>query len=270
MNKDFFEAARFFSASSLWQPEWMPLLSAWYEHGPFAFWLVEIHRPACVVELGCHWGFSYFAFCQAIQRHQIPARCHAIDTWQGDEQAGFYEQDVFTQVNAWNEKKYSAFSRLIRSTFDQTAASFSDGSIDLLHIDGLHTYEAVKQDFETWLPKMSRCGVVLFHDTNVRDRNFGVWRLWQELAAKHPHFEFLHGYGLGVLGVGEELPGKLQSLFALKPDSNEAGDVRCLYTRLGEAILDKSRLMVAEKQLAKQARPWSQKTWERLRRKLAR
>lgn len=230
------------SHSSFWTPEWISGASAWYQHAPFAFWITEVHRPRCLVELGTHWGFSYMAFCQSVQRNRIDANCHAVDTWKGDEHTGEYGEEVFAAVNDHNQKHYSGFSSLIRSTFDQALDYFPDGSIDLLHIDGLHTYEAVKHDFENWLPKMSDRGIVLFHDTNVRERAFGVWNLWRELTDTYPHFEFYHGHGLGVMGVGNELPSALQNLFAVEKNSTAAGNIRSAYARLGGAVVQDARV----------------------------
>lgn len=80
-----------------------------------------------------------------------------------------------------------------------TSTSFEDKSIDLLHIDGLQTYDAVKQDFTTWLPKMTNDGVVLFHDTNERRDDFGMYKFWDEVSKDHQTINFLHRHGLGVL-----------------------------------------------------------------------
>lgn len=148
--------------------------SAWLGHIPFAAYLVMAFKPTCFVELGTHYGHSYFAFCKAVQEHALSSRCYAVDTWQGDEHAGRYGEDVYNLVARQNTDSYAGFSTLLRMDFSQAVESFADGSIDLLHIDGLHTYEAVRSDFETWLPKLSSEAVVLFHDTNVRRDDFGV------------------------------------------------------------------------------------------------
>ena len=159
-----------------------------------------------------------------------------MDTWKGDEHAGSYGDEVFQQVEQHNRRRYSAFSSLIRSTFDAALSHFRDGGIDLLHIDGRHSYDSVYNDFVRWQPKLSRCAVVLFHDTNVRENDFGVCRLWEELSRSFPHFEFLHGHGLGVLGVGENLSDPLCRLFSLAADPEAVQHVRNGYARLGSAI----------------------------------
>ncbi len=91
----------------------------------------------------------------------------------------------------------------IRASFDEARVLFAPGSIDVLLIDGLHTYEAVKNDFESWLPAMSDRGIMLFHDTHVRDHGFGVWRLWDEIRGAYPTIDITHSYGLGVAVVGQ-------------------------------------------------------------------
>ena len=189
------------SPSAFWTPA-RTAASAWHEHVPFAFWLVEAVRPDTFVELGTHNGVSYCAVCQAVERLNLPTRCFAVDTWKGDEHSGFYDEAVFRDLSQHHDQRYGRFSRLVRTTFDKAAENFSEGSVDLLHIDGLHTYDAVSHDFETWLPKLSSRAVVVFHDTNVRERGFEVWKFWQQVSEKYPSFEFAHGHGLGVLGVG--------------------------------------------------------------------
>ena len=124
--------------------------SAWLSHVPFAFWLALVLRPRLFVELGTHTGVSYSAFCQAFRTLGHPARAFAVDTWQGDEHAGHYSETVFRELNLYNEDRYADFSQLLRCTFDEAVERFEDGSIDLLHIDGLHTYEAVRQLSKSW------------------------------------------------------------------------------------------------------------------------
>lgn len=188
--------------------------SAWVGHLPFADWIVHALRPRVLVELGVHRGDSYSAFCQAAQEAfanaaERPA-CHAygVDTWQGDAHAGFYGESVYEEFKAFHDRHFGPGgplrSVLLRETFDEAARRFEPGVVDLLHIDGLHTYEATRHDFETWIGRMSDRGVVLLHDVTVRDRGFGVWRLWDEVSGRYPSFLFTHSFGLGVLGVGAD------------------------------------------------------------------
>jgi GT2 family glycosyltransferase/predicted O-methyltransferase YrrM len=234
------------SPASFWTPRHV-VESAWLEHAPFAFWLIDILQPRTVVELGTHTGFSFLAFCQAVQQLELPTSCYAIDTWRGDEHAGFYGASVFDTLSAVQTREFGEFSRLIRARFDEAVSSFGDGTIDLLHVDGRHRYEDVVEDYSTWASKLSERAVVLFHDTNVRERDFGVWRFWDELRTRFPSFEFIHGHGLGVLCPGTTVPDGLRPL--LEATEQERASIRRMYARLGAAVSLRYQLDVVHGQL---------------------
>ncbi|MCP9828422.1 class I SAM-dependent methyltransferase [Synechococcus sp. L2F] len=193
--------------------------SAWWEHVPIAHWLVEHLQPQTVVELGTHFGVSFFAFCEAAQAFSPQTFVYAVDTWQGDEHAGGYGEEVYQRVQSEQDRNHRCRSRLVRSSFDEAATHFPSGAIDLLHVDGLHTYDAVQHDLETWRPLLKPEAVVLFHDINVRERGFGVWRLWNELLERSDThgLGLLHGHGLGLLSFGTSEPAWLNSLREILP-----------------------------------------------------
>jgi O-antigen biosynthesis protein len=222
--------------------------SAWIEHVPFGMAVVEMVRPSLLVELGVHLGVSYCSFCQAIDQLGLDTRVYGVDTWQGDEHAGFTEPVVLHDLKRHHDPLYGRFSYLVQSTFCEAANRFADGTIDLLHIDGFHSYAAVKEDFDTWRPKMSRRGVILMHDVRARLPGFGVWQLWDEIEATYPTFAFDHQYGLGVVAVGSDVPSELQPLLNASPI--ERGRIRRYFSQVGERLSSRLENLCLKHQVA--------------------
>ncbi|CAN5713487.1 hypothetical protein BH11VER1_BH11VER1_26470 [soil metagenome] len=187
-------------------PRYLSGQSAWVQHLPFAYDLVSLVKPETVVELGTWLGDSFFTFCQAVRDAQISTTCYAVDHWKGDEQAGAASFSLFEVVQQHCVQHYQSFAYLMKSDFNDAAHEFTPNTIDLLHIDGFHSYESVRNDFETWFPLVRDGGIVLFHDIKVRSnvihQNFGVWKLWEELKTQHETREFRQGFGLGILFKG--------------------------------------------------------------------
>src|SRR6266513_4039963 len=152
-------------------------VGAWTDHLHFAYDLVAAMKPRLLVELGVDRGESYFAFCQAALENKTGTRGFGIDTWRGDEHAGGYDETTFAQVSEHNRDNYESFSTLLRSSFDDALTRFEKESIDVLHLDGLHTETAVRHDVDSWLPKILPGGILLLHDVDVQTKDFGVWKI---------------------------------------------------------------------------------------------
>ena len=82
--------------------------------------------------------------------------------------------------------------------------------IDFLFIDGDHTEEGVRKDFEMYSPFVRKGGIVAFHDINDserhRSRNVYVSKFWKELvdSGKYETIEFnsnLDWAGIGVVVI---------------------------------------------------------------------
>jgi len=172
----------------------------WAGHKFFAYDLTRNFKPEVIVELGTHKGTSLFSFCQAVKDGKIDSVLFAVDTWKGDDQAGFYDKDVYKEVEDVRKKYYGDLKiNLFRTTFDEASKDFKENTIDLLHIDGLHTYKAVKHDFTNWLSKVKDDGIIIMHDISEKHDDFGVYKLWDEIKKKHETLEFHHSHGLGIM-----------------------------------------------------------------------
>jgi hypothetical protein len=84
--------------------------------------------------------------------------------------------------------------------------------LDFLFIDGDHSYEGVKKDFNMYGPLVKDGGIIAFHDITPYPFNLsiGVSKFWQEIKPQCNHREIVKnwcqgGFGIGVVRVDEKL-----------------------------------------------------------------
>lgn len=90
-----------------------------------------------------------------------------------------------------------------RATLEKAQKLFGGKPIDLLFIDGDHTYEGVKQDWEMYFPLVRPGGMVVFHDIAGNYEDTQVKRLWDSIKSGFHYREYAVDpkgyYGIGVL-----------------------------------------------------------------------
>lgn len=183
------------------------ITSAWKGHRVFAEWLVEMLEPTTIVELGVDYGYSSFVFANALLSLGKNGKVYGVDLFQGDIHTGFRnthefvcEQIVTHDLNTMN---------IIQGEFSQIADTWNL-PIQILHIDGLHTYDAVKHDFECWERFVTTDGITLFHDVESFPE---VGRFFKDLKNTHDAYigYFQHSAGLGIYTKNKVLFHLIQS-----------------------------------------------------------
>ena len=179
--------------------------SAWRGHHYFALWLVEELQPETIVDLGVDKGFSTFIFSA-----QNIGRVYGIDWFQKyNFLGGSIDDYIPTMRNKRKMERKFGISNVtfIKSRFSEVAEKW-EKKIDILHIDGAHSYKDVKEDYQTWRKFLNENSVILFHDTNIYE---GVTRFFGEIDL--PKYNFTHSFGLGVVSKNKELISKIKEIW---------------------------------------------------------
>jgi predicted O-methyltransferase YrrM len=169
--------------------------------GYLYYGLARIYRPDVVVCIGSYRGFAPICFALGLVDNQ-KGSCYFIDPgkvdsyWHNPHHI-LYANEAFGLQGRW---------RHILKTSQQVAA---DGDIkepvDILLIDGDHSYEGVGFDFNYFTPKVRSEGIILLHDSITEGRGFTKWEVKKFLKneiennPKYETFTFSFSAGLTLI-----------------------------------------------------------------------
>lgn len=169
--------------------------------------LLEVFRgqnPRYILEIGTANGGSLFSFCKLAEDD---ATIISIDLPGGDFGGGYPEWKipVYTAFAGENQKLVLLRKDSHKTeTLNDVKKLLGDNKLDFLFIDGDHSYEGVKRDFELYSPLVREGGIIAFHDIAPHwdYPEVGVTRFWDEIKGEFRSEEFIADVNQGWAGIG--------------------------------------------------------------------
>jgi cephalosporin hydroxylase len=166
--------------------------------------IVQEARPKALLEIGTCYGGTLFVLCQLADPKALVI---SLDLPGGSYGGGYgsYRVPVLNRM-----KQQGQQLQLLRTdshspeTAHRIAGILGTTPLDLLFIDGDHSYQGVKQDFEMYSPFVKTGGIVAFHDIakHPPKSNVDVDRFWNEIKTKYRHKEIVEDPEQGWGGIG--------------------------------------------------------------------
>ena len=169
--------------------------------------ILEKEKPDLMLEVGTANGGTLFLLSKIASDN---ATILSIDLPNGSFGGDYYPDWKIPLYKSFATKKQNI--HLIRkdshdvNTVNQIKKLLGNKKLDFLLIDGDHTYEGVKRDFELYSPLVAACGIIAFHDINPGPKDLvgGVPEFWKEISPMYTYLEIVDNdnsdsYGIGLL-----------------------------------------------------------------------
>ncbi|MCE3026006.1 hypothetical protein [Salinicola sp. DM10] len=211
-----------------WRPDQIEA-SAWLDHLPWIFWLLEASQPQRCVTLGARAGSLHGAFCQGLGRLGLSAESLLVA-----------EGPQAEELQAMADRRYGGLARHLQMPLHRAAKQIEAGSVDILALDLEPTDPDMDELLERWIPRLSRQGVVLIPGINRHESGCLAHHYYAELQNRYRSVTFHHGDGLGVLVVGETPAELVETLLNRWAAPTAARTVREVFARLGRGCVDQA------------------------------
>lgn len=149
----------------------------WFTYANFYSFIVKkFPSNSHFVEVGSWKGMSSAYMAVEIINSNKNIKFDCVDTWLGTVSDGHQQEHYVSSGKLYdlfieNMKPVEKYYTPIRLTSIEAAKLYKDKSLDFVFIDADHTYDAVKSDILSWLPKIKSGGVIGGHDYISRERN---------------------------------------------------------------------------------------------------
>jgi cephalosporin hydroxylase len=167
--------------------------------------IVASLKPKTLVEIGTNRGGTFFILCQLASpdAHVVSLDLPGARFSSGS--MSLFERLLIRRMPQLGQK--ASFIRA-DSHDPRTVGKLRDvvrgQMVDLLFIDGDHTYEGVRKDFEMYSPLVRRGGVIALHDIAKHSVEAGceVDRFWNEIRLRYRAMEIVEDKNQGWAGIG--------------------------------------------------------------------
>jgi len=89
-----------------------------------------------------------------------------------------------------------------KETLAMVSKFLNGRQLDLLFVDGDHSYAGIRADFEMYAPFVRPGGLVAFHDIALQPPPTEVARFWNEIKLRYRYKEILHSTAKNAMGIG--------------------------------------------------------------------
>jgi hypothetical protein len=165
---------------------------------------VEKERPHRILEIGTALGGTLFLLSRAADEDAILI---SLDLPGGKWGGGYsrWKTFVFRRFSLARQVLYFVRDDSQNLRCCDRVKTLLDGSLlDVLFIDGDHSYEGVKRDFTLYRDLVRSGGLILFHDIahHRPERRCEVDCFWREVKDRYPSLEIIENPNQGWAGIG--------------------------------------------------------------------